>query len=496
MRALSPGTRLSVVLHLRHPDDSHIVPGSAEDFRRLSLPTSRRELKIERRQRFAAVEGLLSAFAAAHRLHLGRTQYGHRIAKLSGTVAQLEDAFGTRLRRFKGDERAYHARTGSLSLPAELVPWVCSVLGFDHRPHRLRAQSAAGTGAGLWPSEVGTLYGIGATPTADGVRVGIIAAGGGYRNDDLAKAAQESKRPLPQIVVSPANGNAFGQNPDADAELALDLQVLAGVAPGAKLIIYQAGHKIESLPETVRRAVMDDVNRPQVLSFSWGSAEDVWPRDIRDAVQAALADAVRLKIGVVVASGDYLATSGFLDGRAHVYYPASSPYVLSCGGTQATLTADRRAILDETVWNDSASGLGTGGGISRAFPVPAYQTGCAIPNSLEGQSGRGVPDVAAMAGADPGYRIVLGGDVLVKEGTSAAAPLWAALLALAINRRKEPIGLAMQALYANPSVLRNISSGDNMANGIGYRACAGWNACTGLGVPGGEAVLNALAAQT
>jgi kumamolisin len=82
----------------------------------------------------------------------------------------------------------------------------------------------------------------------------------------------------------------------------------------------------------------------------------------------------------------------------------------------------------------------------------------------------------------------------VKDGTSAVAPLWAALIAMANAQRDTPLGLVNSALYANPSLFRPITQGNNRADGKGYDAGPGWNACTGLGVPKGADIIAALAA--
>jgi kumamolisin len=193
---------------------------------------------------------------------------------------------------------------------------------------------------------------------------------------------------------------------------------------------------------------------------------------------------------VVTAAGDQLATSGLNDGKAHVWFPASSPYVLGCGGTSVTLTGT--AIANETVWKQDP--IGTGGGISELYPVPDFQLAMAIPPSFnDGRMGRGVPDVAALAAGSPGYRIVVGGAEMAKDGTSAATPLWAALLTMANAARDVPLGLVSPQLYRTPALLRAITSGDNRQGNIGYAAGPGWNACTGLGVPRGAELIAALA---
>jgi kumamolisin len=210
-------------------------------------------------------------------------------------------------------------------------------------------------------------------------------------------------------------------------------------------------------------------------------------------MQSVLADAQRLRVSVVFAAGDELATGGLTDGKAHVWFPASSPYALGCGGTRPLLGGDGGGVAMETVWNDGASG--TGGGISDAFPVPAYQSGLALPPSVnDGRTRRGVPDVAGAAAGSPGYRIIVNGRETTKDGTSAVAPLWAALIAIANAARGAPVGFVNATLYSNPALFRPITQGNNRADGTGYDAGPGWNACTGLGVPKGADIVAALAA--
>ena len=98
-----------------------------------------------------------------------------------------------------------------------------------------------------------------------------------------------------------------------------------------------------------------------------------------------------------------------------------------------------------------------------------------------------------MAGdADPqtGYTIRVDGSDQTIGGTSAVAPLWAALIALLNESLGAPLGFAQPRLYgsAQATGFHDIVSGDNGA----YSAQAGWDACTGLGSPNGSALLAAL----
>jgi kumamolisin len=307
------------------------------------------------------------------------------------------------------------------------------------------------------------------------------------------------KVPVPAVThVSVGKGrNAFGADARGDKEVSLDVQVLAGVAPEARLAIYFTENNETGLADSVTEAIHDPTHRPSVIVITWGEPEVSWSsaerRAARTALDAALTDAVRLGITVVAAAGDDLATDRIADNKAHVDYPASSPYVLGCGGTRITLDASATAITDEVVWNDGLRG--TGGGISDFFLVPEFQKSAQVPPSVnDGRLGRGVPDVAAAASETNGYRIFLRGSETTTGGTSAAAPLWGAFIALLNTQRGKSLGFINPTLYRDPGLLRPIVSGDNAIFGIGYEAGPGWSACTGLGTPKGPAIIASLTA--
>jgi kumamolisin len=170
-----------------------------------------------------------------------------------------------------------------------------------------------------------------------------------------------------------------------------------------------------------------------------------------------------------------------------VDFPASSPFVLACGGTRLEAADDE--IAREVVWN--AAGGATGGGISDVFAPPQWQSSAGVPPSANpgGRRGRGVPDVAGDADPATGYRVRVDGRDAVFGGTSAVAPLWAALVARINQRLGTPVGFVNPRLYAAPSgAFNDITSGTNGA----YDAAAGWDPCTGLGTPDGAALLDAL----
>ncbi len=291
---------------------------------------------------------------------------------------------------------------------------------------------------------------------------------------------------MPEVVAVGVSGgvNDPASDPNANGEVALDIQVAGGVAPGAKIAVYFAPNTTQGFVDAISTAVHDAANTPSVISISWGSAEVNWTAQALTAMQAALKDAATLGVTVFAASGDNLASDGVADGKAHVDFPASSPYVVGCGGTR--LAANGTVRAGETVWN--AGGGGTGGGVSARFARPAFQAKAHVPKGPKG-GGRGVPDVAADADPATGYLIVVDGQTQQIGGTSAVAPLWAGLVAAINAAAKKPVGFALPTLYGNAARFNDITQGDNRSGSVGFAARPGWDACTGLGTPIGSALL-------
>ncbi|MCU1605046.1 MAG: Kumamolisin, partial [Modestobacter sp.] len=214
-------------------------------------------------------------------------------------------------------------------------------------------------------------------------------------------------------------------------------------------------------------------------------------------IDDAMADAAALGVTVCSASGDDGSTDSATDGQAHVDFPASSPHALACGGTTLHADPGTGVVRSETVWFHGPGQGGSGGGVSAVFAVPDWQTGVGVPGDADtGRPGRGVPDVSANADPSSGYQIRVNGADKVVGGTSAVSPLWSALtcrLAQSLGRRP---GLLQPLLYAGlspgkvPAGFRDVTSGSNGA----YNAGPGWDPCTGLGVPDGEALLARLRA--
>jgi kumamolisin len=261
--------------------------------------------------------------------------------------------------------------------------------------------------------------------------------------------------------------------------VALDIEVAGAVATGARIMVYFAQNTDKGFLDAITMALHDKKNKPSVISISWGASESQWSAQAMQNYNQTFMSAAALGVTIAVAAGDNGSSDGQTDGKAHVDFPASSPYVLACGGT-------RLEKNKETVWNDG-DGWATGGGISDVFDIPDYQKKISLPDSVNEKQhkGRGMPDIAANADSETGYNVLVDGQWSVIGGTSAVAPLMAGLVALINQKLKRPVGFINPKLYtAKSTVFKDITQGNNnTAKAGGYAAKKGWDACTGLGVP-------------
>lgn len=479
--------RVEVTLVLRPRSDLGELP---------SAPRSRAELADLRAPRDGALEAV-ARLAAASGLEVLLADAASRRVVLAGSAARVSRILGVSLVRCSLEGRRFRSYEGELSLPSALAPHVMAVLGLDTRPFaRAHVRHAVAPTRPTTASAVAAAYGFPPGLDGSGTAIGFVELGGGWNEADLATYCSRLGLRLPEVSVVGVDGarNAPTGDPSGpDAEVMLDLEVATAVANGARLVLYVAPNTDAGFYAAIAAAVRDAAHDPSALSISWGAPESTYPRTTIAAFEAMLAEAGHVGMAVLAAAGDQGATDGLTDGRFHVDYPAASPHVLACGGTRLVL--DGSIIVSETVWNDLPSGGATGGGISSIFPVPVWQQDVTLPPSANPGAGpgRGVPDVAGNADPDTGYEIVVDGISTVVGGTSAVAPLWAGLLARAVQGGV-PRGFPNPALYAAPErvTFREITAGSNGA----YQAGAGWNACCGLGSPRGEAVVAALRTHT
>lgn len=313
-------------------------------------------------------------------------------------------------------------------------------------------------------------------PTGLGTRaakIAIIELGGGFRSSDIQAAFAKWGMPTPTITIGSGNNQPGG---DADGEVVLDIEVAAACATfctgkAAQIGMFFGDNTDQGFYNAWAAAIAAN---PDAISCSWGGPESGWSRTTMANFVALHGTA---KCPQTAASGDNNSGDG-LSG-SHVDFPASSPYVIGCGGTW------KPAVGEEKVWNDGPSN-GTGGGYSAIYPPQQFQVGVAP------GTGRLVPDLAAVASPATGYQIFLDGQWQVIGGTSAVAPLIAGLLAsYGVEFEKRglpPLGWCTDRLYRHPAAFNDIVTGTNGQ----WRASSGIDPCTGLGVPNGTELLKQL----
>jgi len=447
-----------------------------------------------------------------------------RTVRLSGTAAQMEEAFQVKLLNYAHPSGNYRGRVGSVHVPQELREIVEGVFGLDDRrvarrrrhPVSDMAHAKAKAPSSVpksWytPSQLATQYKF---PAGDGSgqTVAVLEFGGGYFASDLQQFCKLAGVGMPKVVVVSADGISTSRKDGAEGEVMLDVEVVAGICPKATIAVYFAHFTEHGWIAALDAVTHDKTNNPSVVSISWGFAEDafIWTRQAMAQVNEMLKEAALLGITVCVAGGDDGSSDAIGDGHAHADFPASSPYVLAVGGTTIPPTPGTKLDI---CWKEGdglrADGGGsTGGGMSAVFPRPNWQEGITIKSVNPGAIvGRCIPDIAANAdwNASP-YLLVVDGGVQPNGGTSAATPLWAALIAL-INGARGPgkrIGYLTPLLYqpvgpgiGGPTIgqagCTDVVTGDNNTAVVGgYNAGVGYDAVTGWGVPNGAALLQAL----
>lgn len=508
-----PNERIKLSIILR-PSQPLPDPASTPEL----TATPPRDRKYMTREEFAANFGAnpddiakVEAFAHAHNLTVVEISRPRRTVVVSGTIAALSAAFGVELANYEHPDGAFRGRTGPIYVPAELAGIVQGVFGFDCRPQarphfRRHQKKPSAPPSGFTPPQVAQLYKFPAGVNGAGESIGILEFGGGYTTKDLNTYFKQLGIAAPAItavsVDGVANQPAPGQN-SPDTEVMLDIEVAGAVAPGASLVVYFSNFTEQGWVDAITTAVHDSVHKPSVISISWGFAEgqDIWSAQAVTTVNEAFQAAATMGVTVCCAAGDDGSRDQVDDGLAHCDFPASSAFVLACGGT--SLKSSGSAISSETVWNDGNNGGATGGGVSDMIDLPSFQVGAGIPPSVNpgGRIGRGVPDVAGNADPATGYSILADGQQGTVGGTSAVSPLWAGLVACLNQKLGTPVGFLNPLLYsqvAKAKALNDITSGSNDITGHigGYSAGPGWDACTGFGSPNGSALATALAGAT
>lgn len=440
-----------------------------------------------------------------------------RTVRLRGEVGQFKSAFGTELLDYEHESGGYRGRVGALQVPTELTGIVEAVFGLDNRRvararrHPKRAKRGALSSPVreklYTPGELAARYDF---PAADGRGecVAILEFGGGFFKSDLKMFCKLVGEPVPAVTAVSVDGTSTSSRDGNEGEVMLDIEIVAGVCPRSRIVVYFAQWTEQGWIAALDTVIQDKANNPSVLSISWGNAEDtdIWTLQAINEINEVLKEAAYLDISVCVAVGDDGSSDGVLDGLAHVDFPGSSPYALSVGGTSIH---GKRSALPDFAWKEGdglrAHGAGsTGGGVSAILPRPVWQRTIEVnPINPKGNVGRCVPDVTANADwSTSPYVLVVDGQVRANGGTSAACPLWAALLVRLNSKRstKRRIGYLTPVLYTMRGKrpigsigCTDVVRGDNRTAKVGgYKARVGYDAVSGWGTPKGTKLLSIL----
>jgi subtilase family serine protease len=500
-------------------------------------------------------------------------QNGHYVSA-EGTVAQAQAAFGTEFGSFRVQGQIVRSPVADVSIPGALASLVSAVVGLDESyqfvatDHKVdgNAPPSAGfrnapplsaywaellspyafpagytavplasspwTVKGYTPDQIKGAYGISGFD-GSGQTVAVIDA---YASPTILQDVNQwsTNRGLPAMessqlvqVVPPGVYNR-PQNPRQDpqgwyGEETLDVEAVHGMAPAARIVYVAAPNNYQDLDAAMNHVV--DQHLAQIVTNSYGFSTELLPPGYVKPLEDTLIQAAIEGIGVYFSSGDN-GDETSLFGFAVTDWPASSPWVTAVGGTSLGIGAANTRVV-ETGWGTSNYNCntttfvcsrtgwlyGAGGGVSVIFAEPTYQRSAGL-----NLTGRGVPDVAALA--DPQTGLLVGQtqtfpngtyyDEYRIGGTSLSSPIFAGLMALADQKAGHAHGFANPLLYANPSAFydvlsvktavarRNYVNGVDASNGTvdrlrtfdDYRGSptqhtnAGWDNVTGLGTPG------------
>ena len=527
---VNPSEIASLTVRVRSVGDPQALARKAYELANTPLAKRKYLTREELEQQHGASQDDLDKvehFAQQHDLTVVHRSAAERSIVIKGKLGDLLAAFPADVQMYQHARGTYRGRRGEIAVPQELAGIVTGIFGFDTRPkqrHRQRlpmshtvrtfsgaeavnrrkrvARSGPGGQNGMAATAFAKRYNFPAGLDGAGQTIAIIELGGGYRSSDLQVFFREIGIAAPNvssISVDHAGNDPTGNPNSADGEVMLDIEVAGAVAPKANFAVYFAPNKGDKgFIDAISAAVHDAQRKPGVISISWGGPESTSEQQSINAYHELFAAAGALGITVCIASGDHGTAdedAADWDGKIHVDYPASDDLVLACGGTQIDDGVD-------VVWNDGTpfdvntsggGGWASGGGISEIFPVPPYQQGAHLPVSIDdGKPGRGVPDLAMSA---TNYFSRVDNSEGASGGTSAVAPLMAALIARLNQAKKKNVGFLNPFLYAHAGkVMHDVTSGTNAITKTvkGYVAGPGWDACTGLGTPDGTAILKNL----
>lgn len=450
-------------------------------------------------------------FVQSSGLTVTNTTPNRLVLDVSGTVAQINQAFGVTMELFKHptENRNFYAPNVEPSVPSSVpVQGLNGLSNFEPpRPMGLQRSSltpisrqsvirgnSTGSFFGFFiGSDMRAAYYGGTTLTGSGQAVGLFEFGP-YNLSDVTNyfelVGQPLNVPIINVLLDGVNG-ICGAGCD-DGEEVIDMQQAISMAPGLSAVIVYEGNNDTDM---FNQMATDDVAKQLSCSFGFLPADPASDEPIFQefAVQGQ---------NLFVASGDGGAYYGnpadcadFSNLNGCIFYPADDPYITAAGGTDLTTNGGGGPWLAETGW------IGSGGGFStNGLAIPSYQAPVINGSNQGSTTLRNIPDVAAEADIDNIF-CANGGCFAAVGGTSLSAPRWAGFLALANEQSNGPaIGFLNPTIYSIGQGadygldLHDIISGDNFNSGSPslFSDVPGYDLVTGWGSPDGQGLLNAI----
>lgn len=503
---LPPDTKLPVRITfkinpnlLKQAQQQKIQPGKPSHLETFAKKLGVDDATYQKIKAFFSLQGI-SLKLSKLRTHLAVDAKASTFAKL----------FQTKFVIHKYNGRTFYAPATPPKVPQFLAHYIDAITGLDNyssppihagfsftpfNTHQ-SAQDCSPPEQTLFPRDVASAYGFDRLWNqglhGENMTINLVEIDGSYRNDI------QNYLDCIQFKGHLSTVNIDGKPSEAAGESTLDIQMAAGLARSANIVVYQTDGntdgdvwgQVNDLLQQIADDNVNNANAGSVVSISLGAAEqEVTSQDMR-AIDSSLQQLTRVEhMTVFVASGDCGAFTSRVYGRLAVSFPASDPWATSVGGTVLSIN-DNSQRAEEVVWADGSSRSscknqwGSGGGNSVVFRRPEWQNAPGV-STRYSRGGRQLPDVSAVAYALSVYFRGQWGGV---GGTSAAAPIWATGMALTNQ------GLMRQVhqFSYSPSVFYQVadkSSGLHpyfditQGNNLYYPATPGWDYSTGLGTP-------------
>jgi kumamolisin len=389
------------------------------------------------------------------------------------------------------DGTTFYASLDTPNVPPKIAAVVSSVTGLDNYRH---VRTYAVRPGGLTPTDVIAFYNL--KPLRDagldgsGMTIVLPEIDDLPNLTDLDKFATMFNLPPYGPVLTIRRDPSWGTPMKPQGETVLDLEIIHQVAPAAKLVVYLSAPDFAHADRAFDQMVSDHLG--SIISESLGACEPETPPGHRASYASIQDRSVAQGMSHFIASGDSGAYTCGQTAPPAASFPSTLANVTAVGGT-TVFESVQGIYFKEAAWGGPVAEIGSGGGASQYYPIPDYQK---VVGQAAGHGFRQVPDVSADSDPATGFHIIFGGQEGQAGGTSAAAPLWAATVAL-IDQDLKRKGLR-ETGYANPAIywmganssrlpappFHDVTTGNNLA----YDATPGWDFATGWGSMDGAAL--------